>query len=149
MGELSPACIASAPTDSVPQIYYVARFTTAPKKGSTERTLNCIALSRSCFKLRGSRLSIPPARVLAISGVGPDRSNWERTLQLRKERKSRAWLKYGGELVAQRSGKLPAGVVFEEKSEWADDGMSAYEERRLAGLAVVERFGNVEGWEKL
>nr|CRX79057.1 hypothetical protein ls5930a1_00106 [Leucosporidium scottii] len=130
-------------------IYYTARFTTAPKKGSKERTLNCVALSRSCFKLQGSRLSIPPARVLSLSGVGPDRSNWERTLALRKARKGRAWLKYGGEKVAHLAGKLPAGAEFKEVQEWEDDGMSVYEERRLAGLAVVERFGDVSGWEEL
>jgi hypothetical protein len=141
--------IPAALTDLLLQIYYTARFTTAPKKGSKERTLNCVALSRSCFKLQGSRLSIPPARVLSLSGVGPDRSNWERTLALRKARKGRAWLKYGGEKVAHLAGKLPAGAEFKEVQEWEDDGMGVYEERRLAGLAVVERFGDVSGWEEL
>lgn len=127
----------------------MARFTTAPKKGSTERTLNCVALSRSCFKLGRSRLSIPPARVLSISGVGPGLSNWQRTLKLRAEGTSRAWLKYGGELAAKRNGRLPAGKEFVEVAGWEEDGMSMYEERRQAGLAVVERFGNVDGWEEL
>lgn len=145
-------CRVSPPTRMLTQrlqIYYTARFTTAPKKGSKERTLNCVALSRSCFKLQGSRLSIPPARVLSLSGVGPDRSNWERTLALRKQGTGRAWLKYGGEKVAHLAGKLPPGSEFKAVPEWEDDGMGVYEERRLTGLAVVERFGDVSGWEAL
>lgn len=130
-------------------LYYVARFTTAPKRGSKERTLNCVALSRSCFKLRGSRLSIPPARVLSLSGVGPDRSNWERTLRLREKRQGRTWLKYGGMQAAEAAGKLPTGVVFEAIEGWDQTGMESYEARRLAGLEVVGRFGNVEGWQNL
>ncbi|GAA5988374.1 hypothetical protein JCM5350_004422 [Sporobolomyces pararoseus] len=89
-------------------IYYVAKFTTAPRKGSTERTLNAIAFSRSCFKLRGSRLSIPPSRVLSFSGVGP-KENYERTLKLQKEKKSRRWLQYGAELVAKKNGEVLTG----------------------------------------
>ncbi|KAK4046397.1 hypothetical protein OIO90_006577 [Microbotryomycetes sp. JL221] len=130
-------------------VYYVARFTTAPKKGSKERTLNCLALSRSCFKMKGSRLSIPPARVFAISGLGPDGSNWSRTMQLRKDRKSRDWLKYGGMLASQKAGKLPPGVIFEENPDWDETGMECYEDRRLAGLKIVERFSNPEGWDQL
>lgn len=130
-------------------IYYVARFTTAPRRGSKERTLNCVALSRSCFKLQGSRLSIPPARVLALSGVGPDRSNWERTLRLRDKRQGRDWLKYGGMRAAAEAGKLPAGTEFIARPEWDETGMETYEARRQAGLAIVGRFGDVSGWENL
>ena len=95
-------------------IYYVAKFTTAPRKGSTERTLNAIAFSRSCFKLRGSRLSIPPSRVLSFSGVGP-KENYERTLKLQKEKKSRKWLQYGAELVAKKNGKVLTGKTVQGK----------------------------------
>ncbi|KAK4045965.1 hypothetical protein OIV83_006485 [Microbotryomycetes sp. JL201] len=130
-------------------VYYVARFTTPPKKGSTERTLNCLALSRSCFKMKGSRLSIPPARVFAISGLGPDRSNWERTVELRRQRKSRDWLKYGGMLASRQAGKLPAGVSFTEIPEWNETGMEVYEAQRVAGLAIAERFSNSDGWDTL
>lgn len=131
------------------QIYYVARFTTAPKRGSTERTLHCVALNRSCFKLRGSRLSIPPARVLSISGLGPDRTNWERTLALRKEKKGAKWLKYGGALVAKKNGTLKEGKELEGEEGWELTGMEGYEERRLKGMEVVGRFGDVSGWKEL
>ncbi|BGO93405.1 hypothetical protein NBRC10512_003608 [Rhodotorula toruloides] len=124
-------------------IYYVSRFTTAPRKGSKERTLNCVAFSRSCFKLRGSRLSIPPSRVLSISGVGSDRSNWARTLKLRKERKVGKWLEYGGALVAQKAGKW-TGALPAAGEGWEDDGMSMYEEQRLANLAKLDNIGVVQ-----
>ncbi|KAM0790148.1 hypothetical protein ACM66B_005469 [Microbotryomycetes sp. NB124-2] len=130
-------------------VYYVARFTTAPRKGSKERTLNCLALSRSCFKMKGSRLSIPPARVFAISGLGPDESNWKRTVELRRQRKSRAWLTYGGMLASHKAGKLPAGVTFTENVEWNETGMESYEAQRVAGLKIVERFSDSEGWDQL
>lgn len=131
------------------QVYYVARFTTAPKRGSTERTLHCVALNRSCFKIRGSRLSIPPARVLSLSGLGPDRTNWERTLQLRKEKKGAKWLKYGGALVAKKNGTLPVGTEPQGEEGWEVTGMEGYEERRLKGMEVVGRFGDVRGWKEL
>ncbi|GAA5993048.1 hypothetical protein JCM11641_006643 [Rhodosporidiobolus odoratus] len=130
-------------------IYYVARFTTAPHKGTTERTLNCIAFSRSCFKLRGSRLTIPPARVLSASGCGPDRSNWERWLKLRKEKKIRKWLEYGGALVARKNGKLTNGEFPAGEEGWEVDGMEALEHKRLKGLPVAQRFGDTTGWEDL
>ncbi|GAA5918753.1 hypothetical protein JCM6882_007724 [Rhodosporidiobolus microsporus] len=131
-------------------MYYVARFTTAPRRGSTERTLNCVAFSRSCFKLRGSRLTIPPARVLSASGCGPDRSNWERVLQLRKEKKMRRWLEYGGALVAKKQGKWADEGKFPKGEEgWERDGLEMYEEKRLKGLPVATRFGDVSGWEDL
>ncbi|CEQ40090.1 SPOSA6832_01674 [Sporobolomyces salmonicolor] len=131
------------------QIYYVARFTTAPRKGSKERTLNAVAFSRSCFKLRGSRLSIPPSRVLSLSGVGPDRSNWNRTLKLQKEKKVRKWIQFGAERVAQKNGKWTNGAMVAGEEGWEDDGLSMYEEKRLKGLPVAQRFGDVTGWEEL
>ncbi|GAA5950996.1 hypothetical protein JCM21900_004123 [Sporobolomyces salmonicolor] len=130
-------------------IYYVARFTTAPRKGSKERTLNAVAFSRSCFKLRGSRLSIPPSRVLSLSGVGPDRSNWNRTLKLQKEKKVRKWIQFGAERVAQKNGKWTNGAMVAGEEGWEDDGLSMYEEKRLKGLPVAQRFGDVTGWEEL
>ncbi|GAA5882434.1 hypothetical protein JCM1840_001742 [Sporobolomyces johnsonii] len=130
-------------------IYYVARFTTAPRKGSKERTLNAVAFSRSCFKLRGSRLSIPPSRVLSLSGVGPDRSNWNRTLKLQKEKKVRKWIQFGAERVAQKNGKWTNGAMIDGEEGWEDDGLSMYEEKRLKGLPVAQRFGDVTGWEEL
>ncbi|SGY43989.1 BQ5605_C001g00099 [Microbotryum silenes-dioicae] len=132
-------------------LYYVCRFTTPPKnkKTSSERTLNCVSLCRSCFKMRGSRLSIPPARVLSISGVGPDRSNWNRAMGLREKGKGKAWLKYGGELAAMKAGKLGMNHVLVGEEGWDQDGMQAFEERRKEGLKVVERFGDVKGWESL
>lgn len=129
-------------------IYYVARFTTAPRKGTTERTLNAVAFSRSCFKLRGSRLSIPPSRVLAFSGLGPQ-ANFERTLRLQKEKKSRKWLQYGAELVAKRNGKALTGKTVEGETGWDEDGMDEFEAARLKGLPMAERLGNVSDIEDL
>jgi hypothetical protein len=129
-------------------IYYVARFTTAPRKGSKERTLNAVAFSRSCFKLRGSRLSIPPSRVLAFSGVGR-KENYERTLRLQKEKKSRSWLLYGAELVAKRNGKVLTGKTVEGETGWEDDGMDEFEAARLKGLPISERMGDTTGFEDL
>ncbi|BGP18228.1 hypothetical protein JCM10213_007857 [Rhodosporidiobolus nylandii] len=132
-------------------MYYVARFTTAPRKGSKERTLNCVAFSRSCFKLRGSRLTIPPARVLSISGCGPagDRTNWTRAKQLKKEKKVRRWLEYGGALVARKNGKWTNGEFPAGEEGWELDGMETLEEKRLKGLPVAQRFGDTSGWEDL
>jgi hypothetical protein len=121
-------------------VYYVARFTTAPRKGSTERTLNAIAFSRSCFKLRGSRLSIPPSRVLAFSGLGR-KENYERTLRLQKEKKSRKWLQYGAELVAKNAGKTLTGKTVQGEAGWDEDGMDEFEAARLKGLPIAERIG--------
>jgi len=129
-------------------IFYVARFTTAPRKGSTERTLNAIAFSRSCFKLRGSRLSIPPARVLSFSGLGP-KENFERTLRLQKEKKARKWLQFGAELVAKRNGKTLTGKTVAGEAGWEEEGLGEFEEKRLKGLPIAERFGDVTGWEDL
>ncbi|GAA6037373.1 hypothetical protein JCM8097_008536 [Rhodosporidiobolus ruineniae] len=130
-------------------MYYIARFTTAPRRGSTERTLNCVAFSRSCFKLRGSRLTIPPSRVLSIAGCGPDRTNWERALRLRKEKKVRKWLEYGGAVAAQQQGKWAAGELPPAEEGWELDGLEGYEEKRLKGLGVSQRFGDTTGWEEL
>ncbi|SCV74403.1 BQ2448_6835 [Microbotryum intermedium] len=129
-------------------LYTVCRFTTpGSQKGFSERTLNCVSLCRSCFKMKGSRLSIPPSRVLSISGLGPDRSNWERAVGLRAKGKGKAWLKYGGELAAKRAGKLGKEHVLVGEEGWEEDGMQGYEERRVQGLKVVEKFGDVKGWE--
>ncbi|GAA5940468.1 thioesterase family protein [Sporobolomyces koalae] len=125
-------------------IYYVARFTTAPRKGSTERTLNAVALSRSCFKLRGSRISIPPARVLSYSGLGPA-TNYERTLQLQKNGKSRQWLQYGAESVARQSGKELRGKTIKGEPGWDEDGMESFEAERVKGSSLAERMGDVSG----
>ncbi|GAA6017554.1 hypothetical protein JCM10207_001205 [Rhodosporidiobolus poonsookiae] len=132
-------------------LYYAARFTTAPRKGSTERTLNCVAFSRSCFKLRGSRLTIPPARVLSNAGAGSagDRTNWERALRLKKAGKARRWLEYGGALVARQNGKWTNGAFPAGEEGWEDDGMSALEDKRLKGYEVSRRFGDTSGWETL
>ncbi|SCZ98514.1 BZ3500_MvSof-1268-A1-R1_Chr3-1g05434 [Microbotryum saponariae] len=132
-------------------LYYVCRFTTPPNKktSSSERTLNCVSLCRSCFKMKGSRLSIPPSRVLSISGVGPDRSNWDRAMGFRAEGKGKAWLKYGGELAAKKAGKLGTDHVLVGEEGWDEDGMRDYEERRIEGLKIVGRFGDVRGWENL
>ncbi|KAM0747910.1 hypothetical protein T439DRAFT_382980 [Meredithblackwellia eburnea MCA 4105] len=122
-------------------IYYQAKFTTAAKRKGQPRTVHCIALSRSCFKLRTSRLTIPPSRVLSLSGVGASRSNWNRTLQLRKEGKSKAWLKYGGEVVAARKS---GGDVPPRRSEWDEEGLDVFEERRVRNLREVSgAFGDV------
>ncbi|GAA6009965.1 thioesterase family protein [Rhodotorula paludigena] len=129
-------------------LYYLSRFTTAPKKGSKERTLCCISFQRSCFKLRGSRLTIPPARVLALSGVGPDRSNWERTLALKKAGRVRQWLEYGGALVAQKQGKWNGPLPSAEPG-WEHDGLEMYEEKRLERLPVAQRFGETQDWVDL
>ncbi|GAA6061864.1 hypothetical protein JCM10212_001297 [Sporobolomyces blumeae] len=130
-------------------LYYIGRFTTAPRRGSTERTLNAVVFSRSCFKLRGSRLSIPPARVLSFSGLGPDRSNYERSLRLIKEKKARKWIQYGAEAVAKKNGKALSGKTVEGEEGWDHEGLEMYEDRRLKGLPVAERFGDVTGWENL
>ncbi|GAA6015377.1 hypothetical protein JCM11491_000404 [Sporobolomyces phaffii] len=129
-------------------IYYVARFTTAPRKGSKDRTLNAVAFSRSCFKLRGSRLSIPPARVLSFSGLGP-KSNYERTLELQKANKSRKWLQFGAEIVARRNGKVLTGKTVEGETGWEEDGMDEFEAERLKGLPIAERLGDTTGFEDL
>lgn len=127
----------------------MTRFTTAPKKGSKERTLNCVGFSKSCFKLRGSRLSIPPSRVLSFSGVGPDRSNWERTVRLRKEHKARKWLLYGAALSAQKLGKWTNGEMPAGEAGWDEDGLDLYEEKRLERLPVAQRFGETADWVDL
>ena len=108
-----------------------------------------IALSRSCFKVRGSRLSIPPSRVLSVSGLGPDHSNWNRTLALRAQRKAKKWLKYGGALVARKNGREITGKDGLGEDGWEEDGMGCYEERRVKGLESLKGFGNVDGWEGL
>ncbi|GAA5841344.1 hypothetical protein JCM3766R1_005038 [Sporobolomyces carnicolor] len=121
-------------------IYYVAKFTTAPRKGSTERTLNAVAFSRSCFKLRGSRLSIPPSRVLSFSGLGQE-ANYERTLRLQKEKKGRKWLQYGAELVAKKNGKVLTGKTVQGEAGWDEDGMDEFEAQRVKALPLAERLG--------
>ncbi|GAA5878954.1 hypothetical protein JCM8547_003257 [Rhodosporidiobolus lusitaniae] len=130
-------------------LYYVAKFTTASRRPGSPRTLNCVALSRSCFKLRGSRLTIPPARVLSASGCGPDRSNWERVLRLKKEKKLRRWIEYGGALIAKKQGKWMKEELPQAEEGWELDGLEMYEEKRLKGLPVSQRFGDVSGWEDL
>ncbi|KAK4703937.1 hypothetical protein P7C70_g2276, partial [Phenoliferia sp. Uapishka_3] len=127
-------------------VYYAARFTTAPRSGSKERKLHCIGLSRSCFKMRGSRLSIPPARVLSLSGLGPDHANWNRTLSLRSKGDGKKWLKYGGAMVAKKNGR-EVEVVGEQG--WEVDGMEVYEERRLKGLESLGGFRDGKGWENM
>ena len=108
-----------------------------------------IALSRSCFKVRGSRLSIPPSRVLSVSGLGPDHSNWDRTMALRAAGKAKKWLKYGGALVARKNGREVTGKEGLGEDGWEEDGMACYEERRTKGLEALKSFGDVEGWEGL
>lgn len=127
-------------------IYYVAKFTSAPPANSppgTPRILNCLALNKSCFKL--GRLTIPPSRVLSYSGLGPDRSNYLRMLDLRKRGKGKAWLKYG---IVKKEGN---GVVVEkeEEKDWGTDGMEGYEERRIERMALVEGFRDVSHWADL
>ena len=140
------------------QLYCISRFTTAPKRGSADRTLCCVALFRSCFKLRGSRLSIPPARVMALSGLGGaegDRANWERTLKLKRAgpKVTRKWLEYGGVAAAKRQGKwereMPAIPQGWEKEEWEGDGLEGVEERRKEKLVAAKRYGDTEEWKDL
>ncbi|KAI5475907.1 hypothetical protein MNV49_000740 [Pseudohyphozyma bogoriensis] len=142
-------------------IWYIARFTTAGKKPSDPRILNCLALSRSCFKLNGSRLSIPPGRILSISGLGPNEDNWNRTLQLRKEKKSRDWLFFGGKVAAARraaAGEALSGTVtpadgaaspVKGQEGWDSDGMEVYEQRRIERLKIVQNFADTEAWAAL
>ncbi|GAA5823017.1 hypothetical protein JCM3770_005381 [Rhodotorula araucariae] len=139
-------------------MYCISRFTTAPKRGSSERTLCCVALFRSCFKLRGSRLSIPPARVLSYSGLAGaagDRANWERTQRLKRAgpRTMRRWLEYGGAAAAKRQGKwegeLPSVPEGWAPEEWQSDGLDGVEERRLDKLVVAKRYGDTEQWKDL
>lgn len=141
-------------------MYCITRFTTAPKRGQTERTLCCVALFRLCFKLRGSRLTIPPSRVLSLSGLASsngDRTNWERTLRLRAAGPKivRKWLEYGGAVAARRQGKWPAekelpavpeGWTLEE---WEKDGLEGVEEKRVEKLVVARRYGDTEEWKDL
>lgn len=152
MGQSPPSLPPPSPPDaeSCSQMYYVCKFTTAPKKGSKERVLNCVALSRSCFKLRDSRLSIPPSRVLSVSGLGPDHTNWDRTMKLRKEKKAKKWLKFGGALIAKKNGStFVKAEDLKGEEGWEEDGMGMYEERRIKQMEIVSRFANVDGWLKL
>lgn len=90
--------------------------------------------------------------------MGLDLTNWERTLKLRKERKSREWLIWGGLEIAKKK-KLEGGAngestgdtgeKEEDKTDWHEDGMSCYEERRLSRLKVIHDAVNGSGWETL
>jgi len=142
------------------QMYCTSRFTMAPKRGEKERQLCCVALFRLCFKLRGSRLTIPPARVLSFSGLGShegDRANWERTLKLRRAgpKVVRRWLEYGGAVAAQRQGKWPADKELPAvpegwaHDEWERDGLEGVEARRVDKLVVAKRYGDTESWRDL
>ncbi|GAA5847924.1 hypothetical protein JCM9279_003493 [Rhodotorula babjevae] len=141
-------------------MYCTSRFTMAPKRGEKERQLCCVALFRLCFKLRGSRLTIPPARVLSFSGLGShegDRRNWERTLKLRKAgpKVVRRWLEFGGAVAAQRQGKWPADKELPAVpegwtlDEWEGDGLEGVEARRVDKLVVAKRYGDTESWRDL
>lgn len=62
---------------------------------------------------------------------------------MRKERKVGKWLEYGGALVAQKAGKW-TGALPAAGEGWEDDGMSMYEEQRLANLAKLDNIGVVQ-----
>lgn len=51
-------------------------------------------------------------------------------------------------MVAKRNGRA-VGKEGEGEDGWDVDGMEGYEERRVKGLEIVGRFGNVDGWEGL
>lgn len=40
-------------------------------------------------------------------------------------------------------------VVKGDQTGWEITGLECYEERRLRGLEVVGRFGDVSGWKEL
>lgn len=90
-------------------------------------------MSRSCFKLPGSRQTIEPARVFSVSGLGSNDDNWNSIQALRKAGQGKKWIRYTGQDV----------------DGWEITGMEQYEEQRLAGLKVVSGFADVKGWKDM
>ena len=125
-------------------IYYAARFVTHDKHGN--EVLHAVALSKSTFKMRGSRLTIPPARVLSSAGCGTDRSNWTRTERLRAKDRSRDWLKYG---ALQRVEDTAGLAALKPEQGWEDDGLGAFEERRKDSYAYVDKFAESDSWKDM
>ncbi|EGG04375.1 uncharacterized protein MELLADRAFT_75197 [Melampsora larici-populina 98AG31] len=102
-------------------VYLLSKFTTAPPKGSTTRTLNCISITRTVHKI--GRRTVPPAKVYAAGGFGPDESNWHRICKLRQERK-------------------PMRQKLSASQEWLlngepFDGMDRFEEQRQRNLEII------------
>lgn len=102
-------------------VYLLAKFTTAPPKGSNTRTLNCISITRTVNKI--GRRTVPPARLFAAAGFGPDDSNWNHICNLRQERK-------------------PIGQKLSVSQEWLlngepFEGMNRFEEQRKKNLQIV------------
>jgi len=63
--------------------YLLATFTTAPRKGSQTRTLNCLSITRMVNKI--GRRTVRPERLMALSGLGQEAREWEAlSEQLRK-----------------------------------------------------------------
>ncbi|KAH9824356.1 hypothetical protein DFH28DRAFT_945365 [Melampsora americana] len=104
-------------------VYLLAKFTTDPPKGSTIRTLNCVSITRTVNKI--GRQTVPPAKLFAAGGFGPDDSNWQRICKLRKERKP-------------MSKKLSASQEWLLNGE-PFDGMDKFEEQRQRNLDIIRK----------
>ncbi|KZP00549.1 hypothetical protein CALVIDRAFT_533547 [Calocera viscosa TUFC12733] len=135
-------------------IYLITYFITYPKKGTKEykalksstpqippaplprdllpsnALLNCVAVSRYCFKNR--RLTVPPTIVLSLNGYGATSeigwTRWHRKEQLRKEGKLK---------------KVLAGAWNEEmerSSEEGGYGLPEFEEDRKKGMEICGKL---------
>lgn len=85
--------------------------------------LQCVGLSRIVYKL--GRRTVRPARVFAIAGFGPDRSNFDRTVSLRSS------VKNGG-----HKGVPGRKWLLADDDE---DPLKVYEEQRKNNLEIVRR----------
>lgn len=63
-------------------LYLLAVFTTEPTKGSKTRTLNCLSITRMVNKI--GRRTVPPEKLMAISGLGQNEQQWQQICQLRR-----------------------------------------------------------------
>jgi len=127
-------------------IYILARYVSRNRKG--EEVLHCVSVSRMTFKMQGSRLTIPPSRVLSAGGCGSTAQNWERTLALRKQGRSRDWLRYGALKEAAKKG-ITLTEVVEPEPGWDEEHLEEYEERRARTLQFVSSLGDLEAWRAL
>ncbi|KAA1106176.1 hypothetical protein PGT21_030287 [Puccinia graminis f. sp. tritici] len=62
-------------------LYLLATFTTDPPKGSQTRPLNCLSITRMVNKI--GRRTVRPEKLMALSGLGMDPSEWETLSRLR------------------------------------------------------------------
>lgn len=81
----------------------------------------CISITRTVNKI--GRRTVPPAKLFAACGFGPDDSNWKHICKIRKEGRGRA-------------GKLSASQEWLLNGD-SSDGMECYEEQRKRNFEIV------------